>query len=242
MLLLAAAVAKFSGDLDFLRKYDDLFQTWADYLADKGFDPDNQLCTDDFAGHLAHNANLSVKAILALAGYGMIAGMIGKPEAAGKFTKLAKKFASRWIKAADDGECFRLAFDCPGSWSQKYNLVWDRLLELNCFPSAVAEKELRWYRSHQNRYGLPLDSRKTYTKLDWILWSAVLSGRKSDFNALVKPVWKWLQEGVSRVPASDWYETVDDGRAVGFQARSVVGGCFMAMLDDPAIRKKWRNI
>ena len=139
---------------------------------------------------------------------------------------------------AADQDHYRLAFDQPGSWSQKYNLVWDRLLDLNLFPEEVAEKELAFYRAHQNRYGLPLDSRRTYTKLDWILWSATLTGRAEDFAALLDPVYLWLNETPTRVPLTDWYETTD-GKKVGFQARSVVGGVFLRMMSDPELRKKY---
>ena len=102
----------------------------------------------------------------------------------------------------------------------------------------MAEKELAFYRAHQNRYGLPLDSRRTYTKLDWILWSATLTGRAEDFAALLDPVYLWLNETPTRVPLTDWYETTD-GKKVGFQARSVVGGVFLRMMSDPELRKKY---
>lgn len=239
MLLLAAAVAKFSGDLPFLRKYAATLRQWAEYLADKGYDPENQLCTDDFAGHLAHNTNLSIKAILALGGYSIIAEMLGDAEDARRYRSLAKEFADRWVVDADDGDCYSLAFGRKGSWSQKYNLVWDRLLGLNLFPASVAEKEMAHYRKVQNTFGLPLDSRKTYTKLDWILWTATLTGKDDDFHALLAPVWKWVEQGVTRVPMTDWYETTGDGRKVGFQARSVVGGLFLRLMADEKLRTKW---
>jgi len=52
-----------------------------------------------------------------------------------------------------DGDHFRLAFDQPGTWSQKYNLVWDRVLGLKLFPASVAQKEMAFYRRTQERYG-----------------------------------------------------------------------------------------
>ena len=94
------------------------------------------------------------------------------------------------------------------------------------------------YRKIQTRYGLPLDSRRSYTKFDWIVWCAVLTGKRDDFEALVAPLYTWLDETPTRVPLCDWYET-EDGRQVGFQARSVVGGVFIGMLADPELRKKY---
>ena len=70
LLILVAAYEAWSGHRDLFDSYRPTLKKWADYLLNLGLDPENQLCTDDFAGHLAHNANLSVKAILGLAAYG----------------------------------------------------------------------------------------------------------------------------------------------------------------------------
>lgn len=238
MLLLLAAVAKIEGNADFTAEYWPVVTKWADYLVSKGFDPDKQLCTDDFAGHLAHNVNLSAKAILGIASYAMLADMQGKKAVATKFRKTAEEFAARWVKEADDGDHYRLAFDKPGSWSQKYNLVWDRVLGLDVFPPEVVTKEMVYYRKVQNQYGLPLDNRETYTKLDWILWTAALTGSRDDFEALVAPVHAFLNATPDRVPMTDWYRTTD-AKKVGFQARPVVGGVFIKLLDDDGVWKKW---
>jgi hypothetical protein len=240
LLLLAAALAKAEGNAALAGRYWPVLTKWAEYLRDKGLDPENQLCTDDFAGHLARNANLSLKAIEGLGAYAMLAGMSGRKSESEKYRAIALDYAQKWMKLADNGDHYVLAFGNPGTWSQKYNLVWDRILGLNLFPPEVARKEIAFYKTKQNVYGLPLDNRAEYTKLDWLVWTATLAENATDFQALIGPAYKWLNETPTRVPLTDWYMTTD-GKQRGFQARSVVGGVFIKMLADPAIWEKWRK-
>jgi hypothetical protein len=238
LLLLFAAVAQLEGHAGFAGRYWPQLSQWAAYLREKGFDPENQLCTDDFAGHLAHNVNLSAKAICALGAYGRLCALRGDRAAAEDYTRLAREFAQRWIREAADGDHTRLAFDKPGTWSQKYNLIWDRILGLDLFPAEVLRRELDHYRRIQLPYGLPLDNRQTYTKLDWILWTATLTQDRADFDALVAPVHRFLQETPDRAPMTDWY-FADSAKKRGFTARPVVGGVFARLLHDRATWTKW---
>jgi hypothetical protein len=240
VLILVAAIAQMEGNPGFANLYWKQLESWADYLKEKGFDPANQLCTDDFAGHLAHNVNLSAKAICAIGAYARLCEMRGEKDKAAKNFELARGFAKRWIETADDGDHYRLAFDQKGTWSQKYNLIWDRILGLNLFPDSVMKKELAYYRKIQNPYGLPLDNRETYTKLDWITWSATLTQDRQDFDALLEPVITFINQTPDRSPLTDWYQT-KTAKKVGFTARPVVGGVFAQMLYDKATWKKWAS-
>ncbi|HEY3380700.1 MAG TPA: DUF4965 domain-containing protein [Vicinamibacterales bacterium] len=238
MLILVTAIAQMEGNAAFAGRYWPVLTKWAEYLRDRGFDPENQLCTDDFAGHLAHNVNLSAKAIVALGAFARLCEMRGEAANATAYRALAEQYAARWAREADDGDHFRLAFDRPGSWSQKYNLVWDRVLGLNLFPAAILKKEMSFYRRVIGRYGLALDDRRLYTKLDWITWTATLTGDRADFDALIDPIYEFLNATPQRVPMTDWYWTHDATKA-GFQARSVVGGVFLRLLYDAAVWRKW---
>jgi hypothetical protein len=236
MLLLATAISKVEGNAKYAEKHWATLTTWADYLLEKGLDPENQLCTDDFAGHLAHNANLSIKAILGIAGYGQMAKMLGKNDIATKYTAAAREMAQKWIAMDADGDHYSLTFDKKGTWSQKYNLVWDKVLNMGIFPKEVAQKEIAYYLTKQNVYGLPLDSRATYTKGDWIIWTATMAQDKATFQKFIDPLYKYANETTSRVPLSDWHQTIT-GKQQGFQARSVVGGFYFKLLDEKLKKK-----
>ena len=236
MLIMEANVAIATGSADFAASHLKVLEKWCDYLIRFGTDPENQLCTDDFAGHLAHNCNLSLKAIMGLRGMAIIMKMLGKTKKAAYYFREAKKMASVWKETAvnEDGTT-RLAFDRPDSFSMKYNMVWDKIWNTRIFGQKFMDAEVKDNKRHFNEYGMPLDNRAEYTKSDWLVWTATMASKKSTFMNYVAPLWKAYNESPSRVPLTDWYDTVSS-RIVTFQHRTVQGGLFMRVLYE-----KWKN-
>lgn len=236
MMTLAAMITLLEGNTNYVNKYWDVMKTWTDYLVANGQDPANQLCTDDFAGHWAHNCNLSIKAIMGVAGFAEMARVKGDKATADKYMATAKSMAAQWEQKAREDDHYRLAFDRPNTWSQKYNMIWDKLWNINIFPNGAMEREVKYYLKKQNKYGLPLDIRKDYTKSDWIMWSGGMAKDKKTFLKFVDPLYDYVNETESRVPLSDWYDT-KTGKQVGFKARSVIAGHWMRMLVDKLQKK-----
>ena len=225
MLLCLAAVKKYSGgDQTLFDENKELMKQWADYLVNFGYDPSNQLCTDDFAGHLARNCNLSLKAILGIAAYSELSGDTS-------YMDIAKKYAKQWESDAKaDHVGTRLTFDGADTWSLKYNIVWDSLLGYNIFSDEIKKNEIKLYMSKMNRYGVPLDNRSDYTKIDWLMWSTCIWKDKDYFDAVCQSIVDMINETIDRVPLTDWYYTsTADYRS--FRNRTVVGGLFINLLD-----------
>jgi hypothetical protein len=237
MLIILAALANQQGNADFAKPYWPMLTKWADYLVKEGLDPQNQLCSADMFGHLPRNANLALKAIIGIGGFSQLCALTGKTDEAKKYMQTARDYAAKWLELAKDDQHTRLAYDQPGSWSMKHNLVWDRVLGLNLFPDAVGDAEIAWYLKVQKKYGLPVDHRTDTCLIDWALWSIAPARNQKDFVSLLDPIWRYAHETPSRVPLSDWFVTTD-AKQKGFQARPVVGGIFIRMLADTAMWKK----
>ncbi|MDD5603629.1 MAG: DUF4965 domain-containing protein [Eubacteriales bacterium] len=258
MLIMTAAVCLADKSAEFAFEYLDILKKWAEYLIKYGQDPGDQLCTDDFAGHLDHNVNLAVKAIIGVASFGIILRMLsegaaGLPEKnpcaegyndeAAKYLDTARRMAEKWEKDSDGGTCSRLTFDKPGTWSMKYNLIWDSIFETGLFSRRMIEREITHYKRAANEFGVPLDCRNEYTKSDWLLWCAALAESPDDFNELTAPLCRFLNETPCRVPFTDWYETVSGYQThcrchqgmSGFRNRTVQGGLFIKLLKEEKI-------
>ena len=236
MVILTAAIAHVQNDMSYAKKHWKTLTTWTDYLVKEGFDPKTQLCTDDFAGHLARNINLSVKAIVGIACYSQMADKMGEKDTAKKYRAIAEEMVQKWLSMADAGDHYALTFDNKNSWSLKYNLVWDKVLGLNLFPQQVYDKEVKYYLTKQMKFGVPLDNRSAFTKSDWIMWTATFAPNKEQFDALVDRVYFHALNAETRVPLNDFYNG-ETGIRENFKARSVVGGFFMKTLADRLLKQ-----
>ena len=232
MLIMEANVALATGSADFAAKHIDLLKAWCEYLLKYGADPAEQLCTDDFAGHLEHNINLSLKAIMGIKGMAILMEMLGESAEAEKYSKAAVDMAEIWHATAKNPDgTTNLAFDRPYTYSMKYNMVWDKVWGTDIFTQEFRDFEISDNLTRFNEYGMPLDNRTDYTKSDWLVWTASMASDKSTFEAFVAPLWKAYNEMSTRTPLTDWYDTVS-GNEVEFQNRTVQGGLFIKMLID----------
>lgn len=232
MILMLAAAAKADGDLSLVREYLPTLRQWVKYLKEYGEDPGEQLCTDDFAGHLAHNVNLAFKAVYGLAGYAYLMEMLGEKAEAEIYYAESRHMAKAVYEKAKTEDGTALTLDKKG-WSLKYNAVWDVLFDLHLLPEEFFRKEREIYLKKTNIYGVPLDSRADYTKSDWILWCAAMSDEEGTVEAYSAPIARYMAETSTRVPFGDWYDT-KTGRIEHFMGRSVQGGIFM-----PLLKEKW---
>ena len=230
MIILFAAICKADKNCEFVMPYINTVKKWNEYLIKYGLDPENQLCTDDFAGHLAHNVNLAIKAIMGIAGYAEILSMLGEKDEADKNMKIAKEYALSLIERARNSDgSFRLAFDKPETFSLKYNSVWDKIWKTNIFPESFYEGEMKRYIKELRNFGVPLDSRQPYTKSDWEMWAACLAENKEDFDKIVHALWSAYNSTHDLVPMTDWY-WAETSEMVMFRNRTVQGGLFIKLL------------
>ena len=232
MIILVSAICKADGDYSFAKDNFDILEKWSKYLIRFGKDPEHQLCTDDFAGHLAHNCNLSLKAIMGIAGFADILKNLGKENESQELLAIAREYADSFIKNAENEDgSYRLAYDRPGTFSLKYNSVWDKIWKTELFPSDFFKTEIERYKKEALSYGVPLDSREKYTKSDWLIWVATLADNKDDFEFFSSLLWKAYDTMRTRVPMTDWYYT-DTSEMVGFRHRTVQGGLFIRLMLD----------
>ena len=228
MLVMTAAVIRASGGTELAARNFDLLEKWVGYLEKYGLKPENQLCTDDFAGHLAGNVNLAVKALVGIESFSIICRALGKETLAAEYVAKAASFAAALKKEVGDG-VMPLAYGREGTYSLKYNLLFDKLFGFDLIGQDICEQEVSYYLTKNNRFGVPLDTRENYTKSDWILWCAALTDDKEKARELYAPVVRYLEESPVRLPFGDWYRT-EKGEIVHFINRTVQGGIFAPLL------------
>lgn len=102
-------------------------------------------------------------------GYAVILHLLGRDHESLIYHNKSKEMAKYWAMKAVSDDHTTLSFDNKDSWSLKYNLVWDKVFQSGLFSEEFTEKEADYYLEKSNEYGIPLDSRKDYTKSDWIL-------------------------------------------------------------------------
>ncbi|KAJ7044481.1 DUF1793-domain-containing protein [Mycena alexandri] len=228
MVIMALSYAQKSGDISQLQRYSALLNQWTGFLITDSLIPANQISTDDFAGALANQTNLAIKGIVGIGAMAEIESLLGNAAQSANYSSIAKSYVTQWQKfsASTTGAHLTLSYGNSSSWGLSYNLFGDKLLKLNLFPASVYAEQTAWYQTHANAFGVPLDTRHTYTKTDWQILTASWVTNTATRDILIGAVKDWVSDGQNNGPFGDLYDTVAGSLVPGidFKARPVVGG------------------
>lgn len=225
LLILTAALAKIKGNPAYAERHWTVLSRWADYLLIHGVDTEGQLYYDDFAKHCTYDANLFIKVVLGIASYGYLAEITGRKELARTYTDKAREMAVEWEKKLAAGNHYRLAAK-DDTWNQKYNIVWDEILELNIFSDSIAEGEVDSYLTQLNEYGLPQNFRQEYINA---IWLATLATDSLDFRKMMIPLYRSMNKKTDRFQMSEYAK---ENSCVNVKEGGVVGGCYLKLLEN----------
>ena len=182
LLILVTAMERELGNWDFARQYWPQFQKWAEYLREKGLDPANQLSTDDFAGHLAHNANLSIKAIEGLAAFAEMARGLGQrtwPKITGSWPTTWPPNGRPWLRM---GTTTSWPSTSPERGARSTTWSGTRSWASICSPQRCAKRDRFLSQALEPASACRWTTAPDYTKLDWETWTATLASRPADWN------------------------------------------------------------
>lgn len=229
MIILSYGLYYYSKDLKFLKQNYKTLHKWANYLLKHGLIPENQLCTDDFSGHLDKNTNLSIKSVVALRCFYEIAKKIKDKKTMNVFKKGYKNCVNFIENVSNEKEFLPLTYEKDDNrYSLKYNLAFDKVFKFNLFSESLYNKEINEYKKHGDKFGLPLDPRDNFVKVDWSMWVASFSDDILKKELINQTIY-FLENTKTRKPFPDWYRS-SNGDCFSFKNRTVVGGNFLPLL------------
>lgn len=171
MLIMVLGYYQRTNDISYLNQHYDILKQWNQFLIEEALIPANQISTDDFAGSLANQTNLAIKGIIGIQAMAQIANLTGNTGDSQNFSDIAHDYITKWMDfgIAQTSDNFTrphttLAYGQNDTYSLLYNLYADRELGLNLVPQEVYDMQSAFYPEVFETYGVPLDTRHSWTK------------------------------------------------------------------------------
>ena len=231
MLIMALAYAQRKQDTAYLTQHYKILQQWTQYLIQEALYPANQISTDDFAGSLANQTDLALKGMIGIEAMAVIANLTGNAADGANYTNIAHSYISQWqnLGVAHDATPphTTLNYGANDTHGLLYNLYSDRELALNLVPQSIYDMQSAFYPTISNKYGVPLDTRHTYTKDDWQMFAAAVAGKTTQ-TMMINSLATWINQTPLNRPFPDLFDTItgDNNGIPQFVARPAQGGTY----------------